>query len=94
MSSRMILVTQLPDSFDAQRLTEILSSYGTITSVKLPTDKHGKHRGFAFVKMATEEEANQAVHLINSETFSVNMLHAELMIDSPPPGSRRTTIAL
>ena len=49
-------------------LEEFFSQAGTVTSVNLMFDKFtGKSRGFAFVDMATADEANRAVQLCNSK---------------------------
>lgn len=49
-------------SFDATQedITQVFTEYGTVKSVKVPTDREtGRVRGFAFVEMSgdTEEEA-------------------------------------
>ncbi|MGQ9663669.1 MAG: RNA recognition motif domain-containing protein [Kiritimatiellia bacterium] len=43
-------------------LRELFAQVGNVTSCDLVTDKFtGKSRGFAFVEMATEEEAKKAI---------------------------------
>lgn len=45
-----------------QQLTELFSQHGTVQSAKLITDRFtGQSRGFAFVEMATSEEAQKAI---------------------------------
>ena len=78
MPTRMIFVDHLPSSFGENQLLEVLSSYGTVTSIRLPRDKHDKPRGFAFARMASEEEARLAVDAIDSAALSVDALHAQL----------------
>jgi RNA recognition motif-containing protein len=49
-------------------LGEFFSKVGTVVSAKVITDKFtGKSRGFGFVEMATDEEANQAKEKLNDQ---------------------------
>lgn len=49
-------------------ITEYFSKCGTVSSVKLITDREtGRSRGFAFVEMSNQEEANEAMKLNDSE---------------------------
>jgi cold-inducible RNA-binding protein len=51
-------------------LQEYFSQAGVVTSVNLMLDKFtGKSRGFAFVELATSEEANRAIELFHSKEF-------------------------
>jgi RNA recognition motif-containing protein len=43
-------------------LTDAFTEYGTVKSVKLPTDREtGKMRGFAFVEMDNDAEEDKAI---------------------------------
>ena len=49
-------------------LTELFSQAGVVNSVNLMFDKFtGKSRGFAFVEMSTEAEAQKAIELANGK---------------------------
>ena len=51
-----------------QTLHDLFSQYGQVQSVTIITDKYsGKSRGFGFVEMATEEEAEKAQHELNGK---------------------------
>src|SRR5947207_5929946 len=51
-------------------LQEYFSQAGVVTSVNLMLDKFtGKSRGFAFVEMATPEEAAKAVEMCHGKEF-------------------------
>ncbi len=51
-------------------LQEYFSQAGVVTSVNLMLDKFtGKSRGFAFVEMATPEEAGKAVEMCHGKEF-------------------------
>lgn len=59
-------------------ILDLFSKVGNVTSCNLITDKFtGKSRGFAFVEMATQEEANKAIAEFNGKeldgrTLTVN----------------------
>lgn len=47
-------------------LNELFSQFGMVTSAKVIMDKYtGKSRGFGFVEMPSEEEANEAINKLN-----------------------------
>lgn len=49
-------------------IEELFSTYGTVTSVKIITDREtGKNRGFAFVEMSSSEEAEAAITGLNEK---------------------------
>jgi RNA recognition motif-containing protein len=51
-------------------LQEYFSQAGVVTSVNLMLDKFtGKSRGFAFVELASSEDANKAVEMFHSKEF-------------------------
>lgn len=55
-------------SFDVTQndLSEVFAEYGTVKSVKLPTDREtGRPRGFGFVDMSTEEEEAAAIEALD-----------------------------
>jgi RNA recognition motif-containing protein len=57
-----LYVGGLPYSTTEQQLTEMFSQHGTVQSAKVITDRlTGQSRGFAFVEMATSEEAQKAI---------------------------------
>lgn len=62
-----------------QDIQDHFAQAGNVTSVSLMFDKFtGKSRGFAFVELATAEEANKAVEMFNGKdlqgrTLTVNV---------------------
>jgi RNA recognition motif-containing protein len=47
-------------------LREIFEEYGDVSSVKIITDKYsGKSKGFGFVEMPNDVEANKAIEELN-----------------------------
>ena len=50
------------------RLRELFEAYGEVVSVNIITDRDtGRPRGFAFVEMASEEEANAAIEALDGQ---------------------------
>lgn len=63
-----LFVGNLPFSVDESGLEEIFAASGTVVSVKIPTDRDtGRKRGFAFVEMSSQEEAEAAVKALDGQ---------------------------
>ncbi|KAI4367603.1 hypothetical protein MLD38_023323 [Melastoma candidum] len=56
-----LYVKNLDDSIDDEKLKELFSPFGTITSCKVMRDPSGISRGSGFVAFSTPEEANRAL---------------------------------
>jgi RNA recognition motif-containing protein len=57
-----IYVANLSYRVQDEDLNEVFAEYGTVTSAKVIKDNFtGKSRGFGFVEMADEKEANEAI---------------------------------
>lgn len=55
-------------SFDATQddINQIFAAYGSVKSVKLPTDREtGRVRGFAFVEMSGDSEEQAAIDALD-----------------------------
>jgi RNA recognition motif-containing protein len=49
-----------------QALSDLFSQYGTVTSVRIIKDKETRRsKGYGFVEMGSEEEANKAIEALN-----------------------------
>ena len=65
-----IYVGNLSYSATEDQLKELFEEFGQVTSAKIITDKFtGSPRGFAFVEMASADEAQQAVNNLNGKSF-------------------------
>jgi RNA recognition motif-containing protein len=63
---KKIYVGSLPYSVNEQKLAELFAPYGTVTSVKIISDKYsGQSKGFGFVEMDSSEEAQKAITALN-----------------------------
>ena len=64
-----IFVGSLPWSIEEADLRESFEAYGTVDSVKIVTDKFtGRSKGFGFVEMPSDEEAQKAIDELNGAT--------------------------
>ncbi len=67
---KKIYVGNISFKASEEDLRELFSQSGQVESVKIITDKHtGNPKGFAFVEMATEEDAGKAINALNGTTF-------------------------
>jgi RNA recognition motif-containing protein len=63
-------------------LKEIFEDYGEVSSAKIITDKYsGKSRGFGFVTMEDDEDANKAINELNGASFD----DRELVVNEARP---------
>ncbi len=61
-----LYVGNLPFSTSEEALNEAFGQCGAVSSVKIITDKAtGRSKGFAFVEMSTDEEAQKAIDTLN-----------------------------
>jgi RNA recognition motif-containing protein len=67
---RKLYVGNLPYSATEQSVREAFSASGTVDSVTLITDRDtGQSKGFGFVEMATDQEAQAATQALNGKTL-------------------------
>ena len=65
-----VYVGSLPFSATEAQITEMFAKFGKVTSVNIITDKYtNRSRGFAFVEMESEEEAQKAIAGLNGTDF-------------------------
>ncbi len=64
--NKKLYVGGLPYSVTEDKLQEIFSAHGTVESARVITDRFtGRSRGFGFVEMSSEEEAQTAIDSLN-----------------------------
>ena len=65
-----IYVGNLPYQADDQKLNELFSQHGTVTSARVIVDKFsGESKGFGFVEMPDKSEAEAAIAATNDQDF-------------------------
>ena len=73
-----IYVSNVPSDAKEEELRTLFAEFGEVTSVTLVTDKFsGELRGFGFVEMLTEAEAEQAIISLNGKTIRGRSLHVK-----------------
>lgn len=64
--AKRLFVGNLPYSATSAQLEELFSQVGKISSLNLITDKFsGQSKGFAFVEMSSDDEANEVIKKFN-----------------------------
>lgn len=78
MNSKKLYVGGLPYAISDGQLEELFSAHGTVESARVITDRMtGRSKGFGFVEMSTQEEAEAAMEKLNGtdlegRTITVN----------------------
>ena len=63
-----IFVGNLPYSATDESVRALFERYGAVTRARIMTDRDtGRSRGFAFVTMSSEEEANKVIESLNGK---------------------------
>ena len=90
-----IFVGNLSFNTTENDLQDAFAAHGTVTEANLITDREtGRARGFGFVTMSTDEEANKAVEAMNGasldgRTLTVNIARPREERGGNPRGPRR-----
>ena len=68
--ARKLYVGNLPYDTSEQDLQSLFAGAGTVETVNLMRDMAtGRARGFAFVEMASDEDAQQAISMLDNRDF-------------------------
>jgi len=66
LNNKKLFVGSLPWAIDDAGLAQLFSQAGNVVSAQVVKDRDtGRSRGFGFVEMSTEEEAQAAVNNLN-----------------------------
>jgi RNA recognition motif-containing protein len=83
--SKKLYVGNLSYTVDEDALRKMFSEAGTVESVKVITDRDtGRSRGFAFVEMASNEEATDAINRLNGAQLEGRSLTVSEARPQPP----------
>lgn len=70
-----IFVGNLPFSANSSELEELFAPYGSVSRAQVITDRDtGRSRGFGFVEMDSEDEAQKAIDSLNGSDFEGRQL--------------------
>ncbi|MDR2795774.1 MAG: RNA-binding protein [Spirochaetaceae bacterium] len=79
-----LYVGNLPFNTSEENLTSYFSSFGTVTSAKIIFDHDtGKSKGFGFVEMSNDAEANAVIENTNGKEFDGRQIRVNLAMDKP-----------
>jgi RNA recognition motif-containing protein len=82
--SNKLFVGNLSFKLSEGELQELFAQYGTVVSCAIPTDRDtGRKRGFAFVEMSSQEEAEAAIKGLNGRDVAGRPL--AVSVSQPKP---------
>ena len=84
MSIRLY-IGNLPKEVDRKKLQDVFADAGDSVTTKVIKDRKGKCRGFGFVTVKTEEEADQIIEKYNGYMFE----ESELKIEKAMPRAKK-----
>ena len=77
-----IYVGNLDYKVNESDLESLFSEYGTVSSVKIITDKYnGRSKGFSFVEMENSDEAKKAISGLNG----ISVKNREITVNEAKP---------
>jgi RNA recognition motif-containing protein len=86
-----LFVGNLPYDAEEQEIRALFSAFRSVAQIKLVRSKTGRSRGFAFVELTDQTEADRAVAEVNGSTLRENAVVVNLAADqrpSAPPHGR------
>jgi|SRR3989344_6001728 len=87
--AQRLYVGSLPYTTTEDSLRDLFKEAGTVTSASVVTDKMtGRSRGFAFVEMSSDEEAQKAIEMFNGKDYDGRRL---VVNEAQPMNSRPRT---
>lgn len=88
-----LFVGNLSFKLSEKELQDLFAQYGTVVSCAIPTDREtGRKRGFAFVEMANQAEAEAAIKGLNGKDLEGRQLAVSVSqpkAKGPGGGGRR-----
>jgi len=82
-----IYVGNLPYTITEDELKDVFSEFGEVSTVNVITDKFsGQSKGFGFVEMANNSEADEAIKALNES----NLKGRNIRVNQAKPRGERT----
>ena len=83
---KKLYVGNLPFSVTDDVLSDTFAQFGTVESARIITDREtGRSKGFGFVEMSTDDEANQAISKLNGSDLGGRSVTVN---EAKPPAPR------
>ncbi|CAL9753932.1 unnamed protein product [Musa acuminata subsp. burmannicoides] len=70
-----LYLKNLDDSINDEKLRELFSPFGTVTSCRVMLDTHGQSKGSGFVAFSSLDEANRAINGLNGKMVGKKPLY-------------------
>lgn len=87
MSVKKLYVGGLPYAVSDRQLEELFSEHGAVESARVITDRMtGRSRGFGFVEMSSDEEAQAAIESLNGKELDGRTLTVNEARERAPRG--------
>lgn len=85
--SKKLYIGNLSSDVDNSTLESLLSPHGTVENVNIVTDRNtGQSRGYGFVEMSTEAEAQAAIAALDGTEYNGRSIK---VAQANPPRNRR-----
>ncbi|MBW8308548.1 MAG: RNA-binding protein [Candidatus Paracaedibacteraceae bacterium] len=86
-----LYVSNLPYSVNDQTLSQLFGDHGAVISAKVITDKmSGRSKGFGFVEMETEQQANIAMEKLNGQDLNGRRMNVAIARPKEEGSERRS----
>jgi RNA recognition motif-containing protein len=83
-----LYVSNLSFQVTEESLTKLFSKFGTVTSAKIIKDRETQRsRGFGFVEMSSDAEANEAMSALNNKEVEGRLLSVTVAREKSDRGS-------
>ncbi len=83
-----IYIGNLPDSMTVDKLKSLFAEFGEIESPKVIKDRFsGRAKGFGFIEMPSNSEADQAIKALNGNRIDGN----NIVVRPADPGGKKRT---
>jgi len=81
---KTLFVAGLDFNLTDSQVKGVFEKYGTVESAKTITDKFsGRSRGFGFVEMSTQEEAEECIRVLNNASVNGRQIAVKFKEDKP-----------
>lgn len=80
MSTNRLFVANLPYPASESDLKPIFQKVGLVAKVEIVKDQRGHSRGYGFIQMSNQTEAQTAIEKLNSYTLNVNGAERNLFV--------------
>ncbi len=85
-----IFAGNLPFNVSTSDLETVFSEFGSVIEVDLAVDRHsGQSKGFAFIQMSNNSEADKAIKGLNGSVFKERVIKVNQVQQKKPERGRR-----